>query len=631
MKPTFRLISLAAIMMMAMALVSVIGSGVRAQAQAQAIQPQLAPAEKVSRFGEYRGYSFEVYDSWVRTSSYLTMRDGVRLAADIFRPAVKGKVEDKPLPVIFIHSRYHRASVQNGKLESEADSPFYLPFLKRGYVFVIVDIRGSGASFGTWNGIFAQDETKDAFEIIEWIARQAWCNGRVGMSGASYLGATQLMAASTRPPHLKALLPIVPLFDIYDIAYHNGVFMEDMVKMWSNLTRLLDVDIPAAPVDADRDGTLLKQALREHAANRPLIDIIKVLRFRDGRDQFTSSYVYRDWGAASRVKDISDSGIPMYIWSGWLDAFTRDVFLMQRNFKVPLKLGVGAWSHSPEDPDVQKEELNTILFEALRWFDYWLKGIDNGVMAEPPIHYQVMIAPKVNAWRTSRTWPLPEAKPREYYLAAGPSGSLASPNDGSLLLIKPSVVAGGDARVVDFSATTGTSTRWDNAVGGNFGYPDLASNDKKGLTYTTPPLAGDVEITGHPVVHLWVSTTATDGDFFAYLEEVEPSGVSHYVTEGAIKVSYRQLNRASYDALGLPYHRCFADDVSPLMPGQPVELVFDLQPIANVFNAGNRIRMTITGADKDNAETTPVTPPPMITVLRDPAHPSRIVLPVVGH
>ncbi len=629
MKPGFRSFSVAAAALAILIPLALMGSGGGPQAQAQTAQAQPAPAEKISRFGEYRGYSPEIYDGSVRTSFFITMRDGVRLAADIIRPALKGKVEEKPLPVIFIHNRYHRASVHDGKVGSEADSPVSQPFLKRGYVFVNVDVRGSGASFGTWKGMFDQNETKDAYEIIEWIARQPWCDGKVGMSGGSYLGVTQLMAASTKPPHLKALLPIVPLFDIYDIAYHNGVFLEDLVKTWSDLTHLLDVDFPAAPVDADKDGTLLKEALREHAGNRPLIDILKVLRFRDSRDELTGSYVYRDWGAAGRVKDISASGIPMYLWGGWLDAFARDVFLMQRNFKVPLKLGVGAWSHSPKDPEVEREMLTTIVIEALRWFDYWLKGIDNGVMADPPIHYQVMIGPKVNTWRASATWPLPDAKPRDYYLAPGPLGSVASPNDGSLDTTKPAGAAGSDARSVDYTATTGTSTRWDNAVGGGFDYPDLASNDRKGLTYTTPPLTGDVEVTGHPVIHLWVSTTARDGDFFAYLEEVEPSGASHYVTEGAIKASYRKLGPAAYDVLGLPYHRCFAEDVSPVKPGEVVELVFDLQPISNVFNAGNRIRLTITGADKDNAETRPLDPPPMITIYRDKSHPSRIVLPVV--
>ncbi len=605
------------------ALASTGGPGVGSQAQASS-------AEKISRFGEYRGYSAATYETSVRTSRYLTMRDGVRLAADIIRPALKGQVAEERLPVIFIHTRYRRAQLQNGRVTSEADSPLPQAFLKRGYVFVIVDVRGSGASFGIWKGIFDQDETRDAFEIIEWIATQPWSDGKVGMYGGSYLGTTQLMAASTKPPHLKALLPVVPPFDLYGVAYHDGVFFEDMIKTWSNLTHVVDMQEPAAPVDDDKDGTLLKQALQEHAANRPLIDIFSVLKFRDGRDKITGSLAYEDWGAAGRVKEITASKVPMYIWGGWFDSFTRDVFLMLRNLNVPRKLAIGAWSHSPRDPAIAKEEYTRIGIEGLRWFDYWLKGIDNGIMAEPAVHYQVMVSPKVNEWRSSTTWPIPEATPTDYFLAAGPAGSMSSADDRSLTVSKPLGKVGSDIYAVDYTTTSGKSTRWDNTVGGGFGYPDMAANDKKGLTYTSAPLEKAVEVTGHPVVHLWVSTTAADGDFFAYLEEVEPSGASHYVSEGAIKASHRKLNSPPYDYLGLPYHRSYAKDAAPLKPGEKCELVFDLQPTSNVFDAGNRIRLTITCADKDNAETRPATPPPAITIYRDSSRSSRIVLPVVA-
>ena len=603
-----------------------LATGFDAQAQTQA---QAQAPEKTSRFGEYRGYSAEVYDSWVRTSRYLTMRDGVRLAADIIRPALGGKVEEKPLPAIFIHTRYRRASIQHGKVVSEADSPLSQVFLKHGYSLLVVDVRGSGASFGAWRGMFDQDETRDAYEIIEWLAGQPWCDGKIGMSGASYVGTTQLMAASTNPPHLKALFPIVPLFDIYDISYHGGVFFEDLIKTWSGLTGMLDTQMPAAPVDDDSGGTLLKQALQGHAANRPVITIFSPLPFRDGRDPVTGSLAYQDWGAAGKVKQITDSKVPMYIWGGWFDAFTRDVFLMQENFKVPRKLAVGAWSHSPKDPAILREEFSLAIVEALRWFDYWLKGIDNGVMTGPDIHYQVMKAPKVNEWRTTSAWPLPEAKLLDYYLQVGPSGSVASTNDGLLSPVKPAVNDGRDSYRVDYTTTTGTTTRWDNAVGGGFGYPDMTANDKKGLTYTTAPLDRDVEVTGHPVIHLWASSTATDGDFFAYLEKVDPSGASWYVTEGVLKASHRALGRPAYEDLGLPFHRSYAQDYKSLKPGEAVELVFDLEPTSNIFEAGNRIRLTIVCADKDNAETRPVTPPPTITVYRSAGRDSRIVLPVV--
>jgi len=319
----------------------------------------------------------------------------------------------------------------------------------------------------------------------------------------------------------------------------------------------------------------------------------------------------------------------MYLWGGWFDSFTRDAFLMQRNFRVPSKLAVGAWSHSPRDPEIQKEEFTAAGVEQLRWFDYWLKGIDNGIMAEPPVRYQVMRSPQVREWKTSAVWPPVEATATDFFLDGGPSGSVASANDRGLIARRPAVV-GRDAHVVDYTTTTGTATRWDNAVGGGFGYPDMTANDRKGLTYTTAPLKEDIEVTGHPVVHLWVSSTAGDGDYFAYLEEVDAAGGSQYITEGAAKASFRAVGTAPYDNLGLPFHRGYQEDVAAPRPGEAVELVFDLQPTSNVFDAGNRIRLTITCADKDNAETPALDPAPKVTVYRDKTRPSRLTLPVVG-
>jgi putative CocE/NonD family hydrolase len=259
-----------------------------------------------------------------------------------------------------------------------------------------------------------------------------------------------------------------------------------------------------------------------------------------------------------------------------------------------------------------------------------LKGIDNGIMDEPPVRYHVMRAPKDNEWRTAEQWPIPEVTPTRFYFHEGPTGTVNSINDGLLRSTAEPDGTGADLYVMDYSTTTGTTTRWDNAVGGGFGYPDMTANDEKGLTYTTQPLTEDLEITGHPVCHFWVSSTATDGDFFAYLEEVDAEDISHYVTEGAIKASHRALHEPYYDKMGLPFHRSHEEDVVSLTPGEPVELVFDLQPTSNIFNAGNLMRITIVCADKDNALTEELSPPPTVTIYRDQDHASHVVLPVMG-
>ncbi len=585
--------------------------------------------EKVSRFGEYKGYSEEIYDSSVRTSRYLTMRDGIKIAIDIKLPAIKDKVEEEPLPVIWTHTRYRRASIRGGKVLGELDSPLYTHLLKRGYVLAAADVRGSGASFGSWQGI-TTEEAKDAYEITAWLASQTWCDGNVGMLGGSYLGITQLMAASTNPPQLKAIFPVVAMFDLYHFSYMGGVFYHDWHEHWSKLTAFMDTERVAAPVDGEEGEPLLRAAVAEHKTNRSIYDILSPLKFRNSIDEVTGSKPYYEWLPSGYVKEINQSGIPIYQWCGWFDSFTKDGILMYRNFTTPNKLAMSAMSHSSSNPKIIQEVFTIGLIEMQRWFDYWLKDIDNGIMEEPDIHYHVMKTPNEWEWRTTDEWPLPEQSLMNYYFHEGPSGSVESVNDGKLSTERTADNSAKDDYVVDYTTTSGTATRWDNAVGEGFDYSGIGENDKKGLTYTTDVLGEDLEITGHPIVHLWVSSTATDGDFFVYLEEVDAEGISHYVSEGVLRASHRAIHEPHYDYLGLPFHRSHEEDVVELTPGEIAELVFDLQPTSNVFNAGNRIRITITCADKDSASTPELSPPPTVSVYRNTQHASHVILPVIS-
>jgi putative CocE/NonD family hydrolase len=593
------------------------------------IHGQTVPAS-TAKFGDYKAIAQISYDTWVRSSLYLKMRDGVRLAVDILRPAKKGVIETKPLPALWTHTRYRRASVVNGKIHSSLEAPNLLAMLQRGYVLAAVDVRGSGASFGVFQGIFTPEESKDAYEVTEWLAKQPWCDGKIGMFGGSYLGITQLMAAAQKPPHLKAIMPMVALFDLFDMGMPGGVLRDDFIRTWSALTQFLDLQPGTAPVDDDKDGKLLKAAVEEHKKNRLLIEAMGPLHFRNDKDPLTGAVPNMDWHPAGVLKAINESNIPTYLFGGWYDSFTRDQVLLWRNLTVPKRLTIGAWSHSPKDKDIARDEYVLLTIESLRWYGHWLKGLDTGLQGEDPIFYQVMRGPKVNEWKSAKDWPVAEAKAFDFYLAAGQSGSIGSVNDGRLRSAAPTVSRGEDAYKVDSTTTSGTTTRWDNAVGGGYGYPDMAANDKKGLTYTTTPFLEDMQLTGSPVLRLWAASTAKDADVFAYLEEVDPAGVSTYVTEGVLRASYRALGTAPYDNLGLPYHRGFPEDVKELTPGEAVELVFEMQPTSVIFDKGNRLRLTITGADKDNAATPRLDPAPTLTVYRDKLRPSSISLPVVG-
>jgi len=599
----------------------------------------------ISKLGEYTGYSQPIYDEWLRVSQYITVRDGTKLAVDIFRPAQNGKPVNEPLPVIWTHDRYRRAHIQDSKpktrlnivtrlkrllknilmyeddkLKTQLDeNPWLQTVLKHGYVIGVVDVRGGGASYGTRQGPFTQEETWDAYDITEWFALQSWSNGRIGMYGDSYLGITQYMAASTIPPHLEAIFPEMAMFEMYSFCYPGGVFHNDFIADWSQYVKKLDTVKLAAPVDIDTDGTMQVKAILEHQANSYVLEMFAPLHYRDSRDEVTNNMPYVTQSPSSYLAGVKASNVAIYHLAGWYDMWPRDALVWFKNLDNPQKIIIGPWSHS------QRTGLN-LAAEHLRWYDYWLKGIDNGIMDEAPIHYYTMGAPKGKKWRSAWQWPLPNEKPTRYYFSKGTSESVNSVNDGLLSTQLPVSITGQDDYTVDYTTTSGTATRWTH--GGAFDYLDMTLNDEKGLTYTTQPLVSDVEVTGHPIIHLWVTSTAKDGDFFVYLEEVDENGYSHYITEGTLRASHRATTKPPFDYIKLPYHRSFAEDVVNL-PSEPVELVFDLHPTSNIFDVGHRIRATISGTDKDNALTPKLSPPPTVSIYRNTNYSSYIILPII--
>jgi putative CocE/NonD family hydrolase len=155
----------------------------------------------------------------------------------------------------------------------------------------------------------------------------------------------------------------------------------------------------------------------------------------------------------------------------------------------------------------------------------------------------------------------------------------------------------------------------------------MRANDEKALTYTTPPLETEVEFTGHPIAHLWLTTDVPDLDVFVYLEDVDARGNSTYITEGNLRASHRALSPAPYDNLGLPYHRHYESDLKPILIGEPVELVFDLLPTSYLFQKGHRVRIAVAFADADNFDTTTLDPLPALNLLRSAKSPSYVELP----
>ena len=620
-----------------LAAVAAIAVGACAEPAADAM-----PEGCVSEFGRYDGCTEARFDEWVTTSEYVEMRDGVRLAVDVTRPAVGGVAVDERLPVVWTHSRYHRnpgALIRSfnpdaedlPEIRSNVDAqPDLQRLVRHGYIVAAAGVRGSGASFGRYEGLFSDAETDDAARIIEWLAARPWSDGNVGMYGGSYLGITQYMAASEKPEPLKAIFPNVAALDMYDVVYPGGVLRDDMIEHWGELTRSLDTDVPPPPVDSDVEGGEARRAVEGHRENW---DVQLEYPAHRLRDDSTATLAWMRHGPSGVFEDVLAAAVPAYHSNGWYDIFITDAVLWYANYRAPQKLMIGAWSHAGmPDSALMAERGRLGAVEQHRWFDYWLKGIENGVLDEPPVNYAVMIDPGEWRWVAADGWP-PPAEGHVLRFAAGPSGSVESVNDGALVAESGIPGGGGDAfdeYTIDPGTTTGTATRWDNAVGAApvMTYPDLRPNDERALTYSTEPLAEDLTVVGHPVVTLYVTSSANDADFFVLLEEVYPDGRSRYVTEGVLRASHRALGQAAWDNLGLPFQRSFEADVEPLPAGVPTRVAMDLHPTATVFNAGNRLRITVMGADRDNAEEAHDTP--TVRIYRSDEHPSGIELPVSG-
>jgi uncharacterized protein len=593
--------------------------------------------EKVSKPGVYSGYSGEIYNGVARSSIYIDIR-GVKLAIDIHRPTLNGDIVMEPLPVIYSHTSGNRRGLSSTQVNF---------LVKRGYVMIADDARGSGASFGQHQYDWSQEEALDSKEVIEWAARQLWCDGKVGMIGVSQMGAMQLLIASTRPRHLVSIVPTVTTIDQF-MRHPNGV----NVMLPGSPVVPLPPPSPGTPVDGDLPNTdpasLAYQAFLQRGTPLSLYD----LWHGD-----TNKYIFRnDWISQNGITIqpsfvcspitysdlIMRSGVKMYNIAGWYDQAPTSQIGAWKLWGG--KLLVGPWDHRTQATQFPSSfPTDFILTEYWRWFDYTLKGIENGIMKEPPIYYYTMNAPVGEEWRFVKKWPLPQQKPLRLYFGGGKTGTVSSVNDGALRLLPSWSFKAADNYTVDYSVNVFNGVFKENRRLWSANVPagtdtNMATNtDSKGLTYTTAPLPADIEVTGHPIVHLTVSSTSTDGDFHVFLEEVDGVTMkSTMVTNGIIRVSNRAMQQKSpwTDLLKIPYHRTYETDNKLLVPGKTVELSIDLYATSYVFREGNRIRVTITGSNVPTYDGLVESPPPTVSIHRNWMHSSYIELPAIpphGH
>ena len=576
-------------------------------------------------------------------SHYLTMRDGTRIAVDTMLP--KDRDPQSRLPTLMMMTRYWRSmSLRLPERPNTAPigprEPIVDDLLARGFAIVVVDGRGSGASFGISRYPFNADEIADYGEVAVWAADQPWCSGKIGAFGISYEGATALRLASTGVPAVQAVMPQEIEFDVYpDVVMPGGIFNEYFMRAWHESNSKLDSSVPSSlfpwmarlvvkgvrPVDADRPArTLLAQALQAHQANTNVYQSARGITYRD--DPFGETGVtLDDFSVFPRRAAIEASGASILNWASWLDSTTADAALRTHNtFANPQITIIGAWNHemtahgSPFLPPKRKPdpEVSNRWAAQAQFFERVL--VRNEPVVGKTIFYYTLGAER---WQQTDRFPPPNTEMQSWYFQA----------DQGLACEQPAEVEAADVYTVDFAATTGTDNRWHTPMAKPLVYANRAQEDRRLLTYTSAPLEADLQVTGYPVVTLYVESSETDGAFFVYLEDVDPQGVVRYITEGQLRAIHRKLadDPAPYWA-GMPYRTFKRADASPLPTAETVELTFGLQPTSVLFRRGHSIRIALAGADCDTFARVPAQAVPIWRISRSLTQPSRIQLPVMA-
>jgi putative CocE/NonD family hydrolase len=550
-----------------------------------------------------------------------TMRDGVKLYADVYRPVGDGRY-----PVIVSRTPY-----STERFPSAYDAAVY--FAQRGYVYMFQDVRGRFESEGEW--VPFRDSERDGVDTIQWAARQPWSSGKVAMQGGSYLGQNQWRAAEGAPPALVTIFPMVASTSIYhDWITLNGAWRLSFNFGWGPVRMESRVMQNPGPHTATGVRTIHYDHVQWHLPLNTMQQVVgRRARFYD---DWLRHPDYDDYWKPFNVEDSFDRiGVPVHTLGGWFDIFSQGtlrgyVGMSQKGATEQARrmsnLIIGPWGHGPSQKtgalDFGPEANVDALTVQLRWYDHFLKGIDNGLANEPPVKLFVMGR---NEWVLEREYPLARTQYRPLYLTSG--GRAASDRgDGRLTWEKPAASSPPDRFRYDPANPV-------PSVGGNncCGTPTPAGpQDQRPiegrpdvLVYTSDYLTEEVEVTGPVKVVLFAASDAVDTDFVAKLVDVHPDGSSYNMAEGIVRARYRE-------SLGAP---------RPLTPGEVYRFEIDLVGTSVAFRKGHRIRVHVTSSHFPQFDRNPNTGAPFGTtselrvaqqsVHHDAGRPSHILLPVI--
>jgi predicted acyl esterase len=497
----------------------------------------------------------------------ISMSDGTEISADIFRPDTDEKFpailgmhafeqapQTAPIkPVAFSSVVSLHPSEEKARGPLEAGDPNF--FVRRGYVQVLANVRGTGKSGGKWDW-FGPQELRDTYEVIEWIAKQNWCSGRVGMFGVSYFAIIQILVAGLNPPSLKCIFAPHALTDWYrDNVYRGGIlgygFRSAMVKIYPNLRyesktfkKLGEEKFRAAIAKALEDQDI--------AAISELVQILK--NPEEGTNSFMVDLLINPCDGPfwqERSANYETIKVPAYVGGCWATygLHLPGAFRSWENLKVPKKMVIGP-------PMYLERPLHQLHYESLRWFDYWLKDIDTGIMQEPPVRLFVM---GTNQWKEADNWPLPEAKWTSFYL-----------HEDRLL---------------------SEHEHWPNEGSDSF---EDSPWQRGSLTYYSPTLVEDTEVIGPIVLNLYASTTDNEVLWFVSFGEVDQQGNEKVLTRGWLRGSHREVEPKRSMPWG-PFHPHTKSE--SLTPGKIYEFNIPIVPTGNLFKGGYKIKLKISCAD----------------------------------
>lgn len=594
----------------------------------------------------YNKESVSKYDRGLKLSSlYIEMRDGVKIATDIYLP---GNISPgEKIPAIFHQTRATRRYALRWPFNyfiERSSRYFYKSRIKKllnnGYALVNIDQRGSGASFGTRTREWSENDINDAYEVLDYIVKQPWCDGKTILYGNGYSAVAAELLLTKHHPSVKAAVFASSAFDIYtDLICPGGVKNDKFLYYWAFFNYYRDIEeIPSLIPEIRRlflmlvtKGTAsaskswklrsqLRHCVKEERIQTITYDQIKNLTFRD--DQILSGAINTS-SPHFYLKELNTSNVPICSISGWFDG-AYSLGAIKRFMNVQTKgsrLVLGGWSNNRymslmPFPSRRRDSNFDPIAESIRFMNYHVKNIDNGIGSEERVHYFTMAK---NAWQSSYSWPPIDIAFHNFYLR----------NNNIVILNSPSKISGDDKIKFNYRTTSGSYSRWESLIQADchtVAYNSSEEHDDLSLIYATPPFEEDFEITGTAVISLYIKSNIPDIQIFVYLADMLTTGNMAYITEGLFRTVHKNINnlQAPYE-VPYPTHSFARKDASFLSPTQENLVTFNLLPVSYLIKKSQSLRIRITGSDKDNFEI--IGPAPEISICHGLDAPSLIKIP----